>query len=327
LQQPDKAIEKFRDCLKIATPETMPVECFTVGSNLGNIGFLQGNWHLALEGYEPALQAVEQLRKGSTTDQRRQEIIADAFYVYANAVQCYINLKQYDKAIETADRSRARHLADLFASKDLYPQGEIPPEVEEYYRLQQQSSSLQSFNNDGMKGFAPSGQPAANSEATLEKIKQLEAEKQQAWLKIRSKDPVLAGQLQPDPLSFPQMQQLIDDGETAILNFYTTDDHTHIFILRQNQPPQVHTCKGEGLETLQSWIFENWLKLYVENRPVWQQHMSEFLPQLAQRLQINHLISEYLTGIKELIIIPHLYSASNSFCCFTVTGITHRHHR
>jgi tetratricopeptide (TPR) repeat protein len=321
LQQPDKAIEKFRDCLKIATPETMPVECFTVGSNLGNIGFLQGNWHLALEGYEPALQAVEQLRKGSTTDQRRQEIIAEAFSVYANAVQCYINLKQYDKAVETAERSRARHLADLFASKDLYPQGEIPPEVEEYYRLQQQTSRLQSFNNDGMKGFAPSGQPAANSEATLEKIKQLEAEKQQAWLKIRSKDPVLAGQLQPDPLSFPQMQQLIDDGETAILNFYTTDDHTHIFILRQNQPPQVHTCEGEGLETLQSWIFENWLKLYVENRPVWQQQMSKFLPQLAQGLQINHLISQYLTGIKELIIIPHLYLHQIPFAALPLNNV------
>ncbi len=305
-QQPDKAIEKFQDCLKIATPKAMPVECSTAGSNLGHIGFFQGNWHLALEGYEPALEAVEQLRKGSTTDQRRQKIIAEAFSVYANAVQCYINLKQYDKAVETAERSRARHLADLFASKDLYPQGEIPPEVEEYYRLQQQSSRLQSFNNDGMKGFAPSRQAAPNSEAILEKIKELEAQKQQAWLKIRSKDPVLAGQLQPDPLNFPDMQKLIDNGETAMLNFYTTDDHTHIFILRQNQPPQVHTCKGEGLETLQNWIFENWLKLYVENRPVWQQQISEFLPQLAQRLQINHLISQYLTGIKELIIIPHL---------------------
>ncbi|MBD2542831.1 CHAT domain-containing protein [Planktothricoides raciborskii] len=312
LQQPEKAIENYRDSLKIATPKTMPVECFTAGRNLGDIGFLQGDWELAIEGYEPALEAVEQLRKGSTTDKRRQEIIADAFSVYANAVQCYINLKQYDKAVETAERSRARHLADLFASKDLYPQGEIPPEVEEYYRLQQQSSRLQSFNNDDMnnnddmKGFAPSRQAAPNSEAILEKITELEAKKQQAWRKIRSQDPVLAGQLQPNPLNFQDMQKLIDDRETAMLNFYTTREHTHIFILRQNQPPQVHTCEGEGLETLQNWIIENWLKPYVKNRPVWQQKMSEFLPQLAQRLQINHLISEYLADIKELIIIPHL---------------------
>ncbi|MBW4493294.1 MAG: tetratricopeptide repeat protein [Oscillatoria princeps RMCB-10] len=306
LQQPDKAIKNYRDSLKIATPETMPPECFASGNNLGNLGFLQGNWQLALEGYEPAMQAVEQLRKGSTTDKRRQEIIEEAISVYANAVQCYINLQQYDKAVETADRSRSRHLADLFASKDLYPQGEIPPEVEEYYRLQQQIYHLRSSDNDGMKALAATHQPTPNSDAILKLIEDLEAQKQQAWLKIRSKDKVLAGQLQADPLSFQQMQALIPDTETAILNFYTTPDHTHIFILRQNQPPQVHTCEGQGYAT-QNWIINNWLNPYLENRNIWSSQMRDFLPELANRLQLNQLIAEHLTGIKELIIIPHLY--------------------
>ena len=307
LQQTDKAIEKYQDSLKIAISETMPVECFAAGQNLGNLGFTQGNWQLALEGYEPALQAVEQLRKGSTTDDRRQEIIKEAISVYANAVQCYINLKKYDKAVETADRSRSRHLADLFASKDLYPQGEIPPEVEEYYRLQQQSDRLRSSDNDGTKAIAATRQPTPNGDAIIEKIKELEAEKQQAWLKIRSKDQVLAAQLQPAPLSFDQMQALIPDAETAILNCYTTDEHTHIFILRQNQPSQLHTCEGQGYETLQNWLLNNWLKPYIENRTAWQNQMGKFLPELANRLQINQLISQHLNGIKELIIIPHLY--------------------
>ncbi|MEG5164300.1 tetratricopeptide repeat protein [Microcoleus sp. AT3-A2] len=132
LQETELAIQKYQGCLEIATPETMPPESFTAGYNLGNIALIKGDWQLALKGYEPAIKAVEQLRKGSTTDDRRQKIIAEAISVYANAVQCYINLKQYDKAVETADGSRSRHLADLFASKNLYPQGEIPPEVEEY---------------------------------------------------------------------------------------------------------------------------------------------------------------------------------------------------
>ncbi|MGB8688893.1 MAG: CHAT domain-containing tetratricopeptide repeat protein, partial [Microcoleus sp.] len=307
LQQTEKAIKNYRDCLKIATPKTMPAECFKAGQNLGDIGFIQGNWHLALEGYEPAIKAVEQLRKGSTTDDRRQEIIAEAISVYANAVQCYINLKQYDRAVETADRSRSRHLADLFASKDLYPQGEIPPEVEAYYRLQQQSDRLRISENDGTKAIAATRQPTPNGDAIIEKIKELEGEKQQAWLKIRSKDQVLAAQLQPAPLSFDQMQALIPDAETAILNFYTTNEHTHIFILRQNQSTQLHTCEGQGYETLQGWLIDNWLKPYKENQTAWQNQMGEFLPELANRLQINQLISQHLNGIQELIIIPHLY--------------------
>jgi len=322
LQQTEKAIEKYRDCLKIATPKTMPPLCFTAAKNLGNIGFTQGNWKLALEGYEPAMQAVEQLRKGSTTDKRRQEIIKDAISVYANAVQCYINLKQYDKAVETADRPRSRHLADLFySSKDLYPKGEIPPEVEAYYRLQEQTNRLRFSDNDRMKELATTRQATRNAEATIEKIKELEAEKQQAWLKIRSKDQVLAGQLQPNPLSFDQMQALIPDAETAILNFYTTVEHTHIFILQKNQLPQLHTCECQGLETLQNWLFNNWLKPYVENRTSWRNQMGEFLSELANRLQINRLIDQHLKSIKELIIIPHLSLHQIPFAALPLTDV------
>ena len=307
LQETEKAINNYRDFLKIATSEIMPPLCFKGGKNLGNISFTQGEWHLALEGYEPAIQAVEQLRKGSTTDDRRQKIIAEAISVYANTVQCYINLKQYDRAVETADRSRSRHLADLFASKDLYPQGEIPPEVEEYYRLQQQSDRLRSSENDGMKSLAITRQPTPNGDAIIKKIEELENEKKKVWLKIRSKDKVLAGQLQPELLYVKDMQPLIPDAETAILNFYTTSEHTHIFILRQNQPTQLHTCERQGLETLQDWLFNNWLKPYKKNEYEWKNQMGAVLHELANRLQINQLISQHLNGIKELIIIPHLY--------------------
>ena len=293
LKQTEVAIKKFLDCLKIATSETMPAECFTAGCSLGHIGIIKGDWKLALKGYEPAMQAVENLRQGSTTDKRRQKILKEAISVYTNAVQCYINLGQYDRAVETADRSRSRHLADLFfASKDLYPKGEIPPEVEEYYGLQQQIYCLRSSEND--------------DDAIVEKIQKLEAEQQKTWLKIRSKDQVLAGQLQPDPLNFKDMQKLIPDTETAILNFYTTNEHTHIFILRQNQPLQIHTCEGQGIETLQNWILNNWLKPYKENPTAWQNQIGEFLSELANRVQLKKLIEKPLKDIKELIVIPHL---------------------
>ncbi|MEG5164298.1 CHAT domain-containing protein [Microcoleus sp. AT3-A2] len=117
------------------------------------------------------------------------------------------------------------------------------------------------------------------------------------------------------------MQALIPDAETAILNFYTTDEHTHIFILRQNQPTQLHTCEGQGYETLQYWLFNNWLKPYKENRTAWQNQMGEFLHELANRLQINQLISQPLNGIKEMIIIPHLYLHQIPFAALPLNNI------
>lgn len=322
LQQLEKATESYRGCLKIATPQTMPSECFTAGVNLGKIGFNQGNWHLALEGYEPAMQAVEQLRKRSTTDEGRQKIIRDAISIYANAVQCYINLKEYDKAVETADRSRARHLADLFYSKDLYPKGEIPPEALEFQRLQQQKERLTSPENDNLRQQPGTRSQVRNrSKSTQEIVTKLEAEGRIKWQQIRSRDPLLAAQLQPDPLTLKQMQALIPDGETAILNFYTTAEHTHIFILRQNQPAQVYTCEGQGIKNLQNWLFDNWLEPYDTNKTTWQKHMGDFLHELAQRLQINQLIDQHLNGIKELIIIPHLYLHQIPFAALPLNDI------
>ncbi len=100
----------------------------------------EGNWQAAIDAYKQAISAVELSRSWSQDDDRRQEILKDAIGVYANTVQCFINLQQYAQAFEYAERSRSRQLVDLMASKDLYHQGEIPPEVEE---LLQQFDSLE----------------------------------------------------------------------------------------------------------------------------------------------------------------------------------------
>ncbi|MFM6156892.1 MAG: hypothetical protein ACKPE3_28510, partial [Sphaerospermopsis kisseleviana] len=55
----------------------------------------------------------------SKDDERRNEILSDAITVYENIIQSYIELKQYDKAIEYAERSRSRRLVDLMASSSM----------------------------------------------------------------------------------------------------------------------------------------------------------------------------------------------------------------
>ncbi len=128
---------------------------------------------------------------------------------------------------------------------------------------------------------------------------------QQLWEKIRSSNRVLAEQLQVTYLSFAEIKQLVKDDETAILDFYSTSNNTYIFILTQQQL-NVHICQGEGIENLQNWIHDNWLKPYGKNRREWHNQMENFLSELANRLELNQLI-EQLAEMKELIIVPHLY--------------------
>jgi CHAT domain-containing protein len=309
------AIGCYRKALQVTTPITLPLDCLQTGRNLGNLAFTAGMWDKAIEGYAAAIDAVEQSRTWATSESGRQEILAESIYVYENMVQACVNAGQLDKAIEYVERSRSKRLADLMASNDLYKGGEIPQDVQkwlqEYEALQQQIDDIRfnnnSDNNRELVGTATRSRAAL--EAYNETIANLEAQKQQVWEQLRKLDPVLAAGEQVSAPNFAAMQQLIEEPTTAILSFYTTDDDTYIFVLRKNQI-NCHKCPGEGLNNLQKWLFDNWLKFYVSNRQkteAWLHQMNAVLKELAARLQLTNLISQHLDGIEELILVPHLY--------------------
>ena len=315
LQQITSAIQNFQNCLKIATPATMPKECLLAGLNLGKIEFTAGNWQLAIKSYTTAIEAVEQSYNWSITDERRQEIIAESIDVYEEIVQCYVNLKQYDKALEYADRSRSKRLLDLMASNDFSSSGELLSELEqlslEYDELQQRINAIRFPSQSGenlqlVAGATRRVEPRQSWEADIKVIEELESQKQELWRQMRKLDPVVAGGKQVDPLNLKQMQELIKNSSTAVLSFYTTRNDTHIFILRQSQTPQLYTCKGQGLEALQTWIFNKWFNPYIRKYATWRNNMEKILQEISQRLQLNDLISQHLTDIQELIIVPHL---------------------
>ncbi|NET71954.1 MAG: tetratricopeptide repeat protein [Sphaerospermopsis sp. SIO1G2] len=130
----EQAIKCYDNALEIKTPEAFPIDCLQIGINLGNLGFKEGNWRLAIRGYQIAIAAIEISRSWPTDDELRNEMLADITIVYENIIQSYIELKQYDKAIEYAERSRSRRLVDLVASNDVYSKGEIPAQVQEYLK-------------------------------------------------------------------------------------------------------------------------------------------------------------------------------------------------
>ena len=134
----------------------------------------------------------------------------------------------------------------------------------------------------------------------------------------------MAGEIQVTAPDIPAMQKLIDKPTTAILSFYNTTNNTYIFVLRQNQI-SLHTCSQQGIEILQPWIYESWLLPYLsgenetkqqkeERQSKWYEQMTSILAEIGERLQLDRLITEHLNCIQELILIPHLFSTSNSLC-------------
>jgi CHAT domain-containing protein/tetratricopeptide (TPR) repeat protein len=328
----EQAIACWRSALEIYTPTAFSIDCLRTGRILGNAAFTAGKWEIAIEGYKQAIDAVEESRTQAMSDDRRQEIIAEAVGVYSNIVQAYINLGQINKAIEYADRSRSKRLVDLMASNDLYAGGEIPPQVQEYLqqydqlqaqidaereRLRRESDSSKQQTDKGTVALTRAGLEAATAT-----IADLEAQKQQIWEQMRRLDPVLAGEVQVTPLDFATIQQLIDQSQTTILNFFTTNNDTHIFIIYKDKAPQLHTCTGFGYQALRDLVVNQWLNPYLDKKNdggIWYAKISEFLQKLAEKLQLTTLVKNHLTEIEELIIIPHLFWHQIPFSALPLT--------
>ncbi|MEQ9621618.1 CHAT domain-containing protein [Coleofasciculus chthonoplastes] len=309
----DQAISCLQLSLDIFQPTVFPVDCLMSGRLLGDITFEAKLWDEAIEGYNLAIEAVETSRSWVTSEFRRQEIIAESLDVYDNMVQACINAGQLEKALETVERSRAKRLVDLMASNDLYQSDEIAPDVKELLqkfdnlqqRIDQERTQKKSSHNRELMGMDSNRKNRAAFQAENDAIASLEAEKLHVWEQLRRLDPVLAGEIKVDAPNFAQIQQLIDEPTTAILSFYTTTNDLHLFILRQNKLT-LQTCPGQGINTLQAWISQNWLQPYIENNLNWKSNINTFLNELSQRLQLTELITNHLNGIDELIIIPHL---------------------
>ena len=323
----EEAIKCFQNALLVHTPIGLPLDCVKTGANLGNVAFQEGMWDLAIVGYSVAIEAVEISRSWSINDDRRQEIIQESIGIYANIIQCYVNIGKLDKALEYAEKSRSKQLVDLMVSNDLYSDGKIPPELEgllhQYEDLQQQINIITFPQQQEKELVGATKLRQTNSSDSLEKVKkmvaELEAQKQQIRQEIRKFDPVLAGQIQVDSIAFNEMQKLINNCTTAVLSFYTTKNDTHIFILQKDKQPELFTCQELGFQALQRWIYDEWFIPYLNSYKEWRNKMGEFLQQISQRLQLNDLIRKHLSGIKDLIIVPHIFLHQIPFAALTLS--------
>jgi CHAT domain-containing protein/ribosomal protein S17E len=308
----EDAIAGYQAALEIYTPHTMPIDCLRSSRQMGDIYFIAGNWQKAIDAYQTAIQAAETSRSWSVDEDEKQRIIREALSVYENTIQAQINLGQIGEAIITSERARSRQLVDFMATKNLSINVEISSELQEYLleydRLQLSIYQEQPEPNE--KSLSDQQLSGSRSRAALQaasaKIQELETQKQQVWKKIRQIDPILADQKQVSPIDLATIQSLAVTGNTAILSFYTTDEDTHIFIIRADRDPQIHTCPGQGLASLQEWLAETWLNAYTTDRQEWLPLIPTILAKLADRLKISELIAK-LPDIQELILIPHLY--------------------
>ncbi|MDJ1171371.1 tetratricopeptide repeat protein [Roseofilum sp. BLCC_M154] len=124
-----EAIASWRAGLAICPPNRFPLEALELGSRLGDAGFDIQDWEIAIEGYEAAISAVETSCTFVESYTEKQKRRTAQLGVYEKLVQACINSGDIGRALASVERSKSRNLIELLANRELYPKGNIPPEI------------------------------------------------------------------------------------------------------------------------------------------------------------------------------------------------------
>jgi CHAT domain-containing protein len=319
------AINSYQNALTVYTPTVLPIDCLKTARILGKLLFELKRWQEAISAYDKAIQAVELSRSWATDNTRRQEILENAINVYKNIVQACINNEQPEKAIEYAERSKARNLVELLATRDLYPKGDIPETIiseldhlrkrireEQIYLSRQAKSQIQDTNKDENQ-IKVENQKWEASRQHLEQLQQQidELIKNQ----IQPIDPSFSLTQKVKSIKFKEIQSLLD-ARTAIIEWYITEDKIIAFLITSKPLVLFFNKRGANANVWQSHpedrnaLFK-WTNEYLENyynkdkKSQWQEKLDERLKKLAEILHIDELITQIPKECDRLILIPH----------------------
>ncbi len=312
LGQINEAISCFQSALEIFNPNTFPLKCLMSGGNLGNTAFADQRWAKAIEGYDVAIQAVEQSRIWSSNDTRRKEITSEAMEVYVKVVQACINDGQPDKAIEYVERNKVRNLVDLLANKDLYPKREVYTKEEDYQKicnhldqLRQEIPAQQRQLEIMVSGQAPEPSNRFDVEKLQQNLNHLKKQQDSLLKEINQVDSRFKFTQQVEPISYKDIQALIDE-RTAIIEWYFMGDRFCTFIITRHSPyPKVLQFSTKDIKLLGKRT-KAYLRLYYrKNSSWWRNQLENRLQNLAKILHINEILSYIPKECDQLILIPH----------------------
>jgi CHAT domain-containing protein/tetratricopeptide (TPR) repeat protein len=334
LLQIPQALETWQSALALSSPLKFPVEYLSIGRRLGNTAFEVENWQLAITGYEVALDALEELCHRDRSDANKQQRRRENVQVYERLVQAYLHQNQIDQALVTLERGKSRSLIELLVNRDLLPKN-TPPEIcQRLEQLRRELSAnqrfIESLDGDipaaGIDPDSPQSRSAGAVNLPIDSINQIretlvqqKQELNQVLEQIKTFDSTFEYTQRVQRIDLSEIPALLPE-KTALVEWFIASEGIYAFIVWADSP-QPALEKGEkdhesGFRadywqskpeavTAVVELRDRYLKTYNSKTDIWEDQLESFLEELAEILNINHILSKIPPTCQRLILVPY----------------------
>ncbi len=316
-----KAIACFQEAKEVHTRQAFPKDYVKTLGNIGNAHQKVGQLGEAYKTFKEAIETVESLRGEITSGNEAKRKLAEEWNkLYQWMVKVCLELgttepEYYAKALEYVERSKARNLVELLANREL-PKGKIPETLwAELQQLHRAISAEQRILEDAERLtriehdlFRVANPHLEISLPDRTKLNQLQQQYDERLASARHIDLNFSLTQQVERISCQEIQELLPDDKTAIIEWYILDSGQMFctFIITHQGVQPIWKSTSKHLEELEKWRVE-YLTTYQERKYQWSSDLAARLKRLAEILHIEEILARVPKTCNQVILIPHRF--------------------
>src|SRR6266540_466067 len=237
LREPQKALEKYNEALPIRQAIGARSEEAQTLLGIAQVEQKRGNLTLARQSLEQAVGIIESLRANISGQGLRAFFFASRQEIYQSYIDVLMQMHKQNPAaafdslaLEISERARARSLLELLKeSRADIRQGGDSSLLERERSLRRQINEKAAAE---VRLLSRKHTPEEAAAAAKE-IAAITTEYEELQGQIRARSPRYAALTQPQPLGLAEIQQLVLDPDTLLLEYSLGDDASHLFLVSQ----------------------------------------------------------------------------------------------
>jgi CHAT domain-containing protein/Tfp pilus assembly protein PilF len=171
-----------------------------------------------------ALDLVDSMRNNFDSRQSRMEVAATNRSYYEAAIDIEMQLHDFGKAFEISERARARGLVDLIAEAQLDLRQGVDADL---LARERQVQELLDAKQNRLTRLLAGNHSAALEASVRGEIDDLLKRYREVETEIRAKSPQYAELTQPRPLSLAEIQAMLPDTKTSLIEFWLGEKQSY----------------------------------------------------------------------------------------------------